>query len=139
MLEALAAFCKKHRQILLYLFFGGVTTVVSYAVYFVLYNRFNCYASVSNAVSWVIAVVVAYLTNKPFVFQSRDWSAHTVLVELSEFAGLRLLSGVLETAVIFLFCDLLCWNGNWVKVVTSIFVIILNFLFSKFVVFRKKQ
>ena len=139
MFRAIASLCKKYREVITYLFFGAVTTAVSYGVYFLLYNQFECYASVSNAVSWLLAVVVAYLTNKPFVFRSHDWSFRTVFVEFSEFAGLRVFSGVLETAIIFLLSDLLRWNGNWVKLGTSILVIVLNYIASKFVVFRIKK
>ncbi len=139
MLAAITAFLKKYRQIILYLIFGGITTVVSFVAFFVLHKMFQCYASVSNAVSWVLAVIVAYLTNKPFVFKSHDWSAHTVVAEFAEFTGLRLLSGVLETVVIFLLCDIWSWNAYWVKIGASVFVIVLNYLFSKFIIFRGEE
>ena len=129
----------RYKELLTYLFFGVVTTAVSYGVYFLLYNKFHCYASVSNAISWLLAVIVAYLTNKTFVFRSHDWALRTVFFKFCEFAGLRVFTGVLETAIIFLLCDRLNWNGNWVKIGTSIFVIVLNYLASKFIVFRKKK
>lgn len=139
MLKNLTAFFRKHRQIILYLLFGGVTTAVSFVAFYILHDLLNCYASVSNVVAWVLAVIVAYLTNKPFVFQSCDWSEAVVIAEFSEFAGLRLFSGIIETGLIFALCDLLEWNAYWVKIGASVLVIILNYIFSKFIIFRKSK
>ena len=139
MFNKIISLCKKHREIITYLLFGAVTTMVGYGVYFLLYNKFDCYASLSNAISWVIAVMVAFLTNKPFVFESHDWSGKTVLREFSAFAGLRLLSGLLETGILFVLCDRLMWNGNWVKLGVGVLVIVLNYITSKCVAFRNKR
>ena len=92
----------------------------------------------SNAIAWVAAVAFAFLTNKPFVFKSHDWSAKTVLPELSKFVGCRVASGVLETLILLLAVDILGWNGNIWKIITSVLVVILNYVASKLVIFRKK-
>ena len=131
-------FVKRHVDVLSYLFFGGLTTAVNYIVYLPCYNLLELSASVSNVIAWVVAVAFAFLTNKPFVFKSHDWSAKTVLPELTKFVGCRVGSGVLETAILFLTVDLLQWNGNWMKLLTSVLVVILNYFGSKFLVFRKK-
>ena len=131
-------FIKRHVDVLSYLFFGGLTTAVNYIVYLPCYNWLELSASVSNIIAWVVAVAFAFLTNKPFVFKSHDWSAKTVLPELTKFVGCRVGSGVLETAILFLTVDLLQWNGNWMKLLTSVLVVILNYFGSKFLVFRKK-
>jgi putative flippase GtrA len=86
----------------------------------------------------VVAVAFAYLTNKPFVFKSHDWSRQTVIPELTKFVGCRIGSGLLETVIIFVAVDLLHWNGNIWKLVTSVLVVILNYVASKLLVFRKK-
>lgn len=75
MLNWLKNLVKRYWAPLSYLFFGILTTLVNYAVYLPCYNLFHLSASVSNIVAWVFAVVFAYLTNKPFVFRSHDWSA----------------------------------------------------------------
>ena len=129
----------KHYDILAYLFFGGLTTVVNYLIYLPCYNLLGLSASISNVIAWVVAVAFAYLTNKPFVFKSYDWSAKTVLPELTKFVGCRVASGVLETAIIFVTVDVLNWNGNWMKLMTSILVIILNYFGSKLLVFKGKE
>lgn len=128
----------KHYDILSYLFFGGLTTVVNYLVYLPCYNWLNLSAGVSNAIAWAFAVAFAFLTNKPFVFKSHDWSAKVVIPELTKFLGCRIGSGVLETAILFVTVDLLCWDGNVLKLITSVLVIILNYIGSKRLVFTKK-
>lgn len=127
----------KYWDILSYLFFGVLTTVVNYLVYLPCFNLLEMSAAASNVAAWVVAVAFAYLTNKPFVFKSHDWSAKTVLPELSKFVGCRVGSGVLETGIIFLTVDCLLWNGNVMKLVTSVLVVILNYVASKLLVFRK--
>ena len=128
---------RKHYDILAYLFFGVLTTLVNYIVYLPCYNLLHLPASLSNVISWAAAVAFAYVTNKPFVFKSHDWSAKTVGPELTKFVGSRILSGALETAIIFVTVDMLLWNGNLMKLVTSVLVVILNYVASKLLVFKK--
>ena len=139
MFQKILNLIKKHWDILSYLFFGGLTTVVNYIVYYPLYNTLELSATASNAIAWVAAVAFAYLTNKPFVFKSNDWSAKVVLPELSKFVACRIGSGFAETAIIFITVDLLNLNGNIMKLITSILVVILNYIASKVVVFRKSK
>ena len=129
---------EKHGSFLVYLFFGVFTTVVNYAVYLPLYNFLHISASVSHIIAWVVSVAIAFLTNKPFVFKSHDWSLRTVMPELRKFIGCRAGSGLIELAAIFLLVDQIGWDGNIVKLATSASVIILNYAGSKWLVFRKK-
>lgn len=129
-------FAKKHWDVLSYLFFGGLTTVVNYLVYLPLYNYLGFSAVVSNAMAWVAAVAFAYLTNKPFVFKSHDWSMKTVVPELAKFVGCRVGSGLIETAILLVTVDWLRWDGNIMKLVTSVLVVILNYVGSKLLVFK---
>ena len=128
---------RKHYDILSYLFFGVLTTAVNYVVYLPCYNLLHLSASLSNVIAWAAAVAFAYVTNKPFVFKSHDWSAQTVLPELGKFVGSRILSGALETGMIFVTVDVLFWDGNVMKLVTSVLVVILNYVASKLLVFKK--
>lgn len=127
----------KYRSIITYLVFGVLTTVVNYLVYYPLYNAAGLSAAISNSVSWAAAVVFAYFTNKLFVFESKTWDAKVALPEFLKFVGLRLASGVAETGLLLVFVDLLRFNGNIWKIITSILVVILNYVFSKFLVFKK--
>lgn len=128
----------QYYDLITYLVFGVLTTLVNYIVYYPCLNLLQLSASVSNVIAWVFAVAFAFLTNKPFVFRSHDWSAETVIPELTKFVGCRVGSGVLETAILFVTVDLLLWNGNLWKIVTSVLVVILNYVGSKLLVFRKK-
>jgi len=128
---------KKYREILVYLVFGVLSTLVNYLVYLPCYNLAHLSASLSNVIAWVFAVAFAYLTNKPFVFESHDWSAKIVVPELVKFVGSRVFSGAVETLIILVFADILGWNGNLVKLVTSVLVVIINYAASKLVVFKK--
>ena len=129
----------RYADIVSYLFFGVLTTVVNYLVYLPCYNLLGLSASVSNVIAWVFAVAFAYLTNKPFVFKSHDWSTKTVVPELTKFVTSRIASGALETLIILVTVDLLCWNGNIMKLATSVLVVILNYVASKLLVFRKRE
>ena len=136
-MEKIRFLVEKYWDILSYLFFGVLTTVVNYLVYLPCYNLLGISASLSNVIAWVAAVAFAYLTNKPWVFKSHDWSRQTVIPELTKFVGCRVGSGALETGIIFLFVDVLCWNGNVMKLITSVLVVVLNYIGSKLLVFRK--
>ena len=137
MIERIVALVKRHWDILAYLFFGVLTTVVNYVVYLPCYNLLGLSAAVSNGIAWVVAVAFAYLTNKPFVFQSHDWSWKTVGPELAKFVGCRVGSGLTETVILFLTVDMLGFNGNIWKLLTSVIVVVLNYVGSKLLVFKK--
>ena len=132
------ALIQKYYDILAYIFFGALTTAVNYLVYLPCYNLLHISAAASNVIAWIFAVVFAYLTNKPFVFRSNDWSLKTVGPELSKFVGSRIASGAMETAIIFVTVDLMRWDGNIMKLVTSVLVVVLNYVTSKLIVFKNK-
>ena len=138
MIKKIFALVEKYWDILSYLFFGVLTTVVNYVVYLPCYNVLHLSAVASNGIAWVVAVAFAYLTNKPFVFKSHDWSAKTVIPELGKFVGCRIGSGLAETLILLLAVDIMGWNGNIWKLLTNVLVVILNYIGSKMLVFRKK-
>lgn len=137
MIQKIRGLLVRYWDIVTYLVFGVLTTVVNYIVYLPLFAM-GFSAAASNAVAWVAAVAFAYLTNKPFVFRSHDWSMKTVLPELAKFVGCRVGSGVLETLILMVTVDILGWNGFVWKLVTSVLVVVLNYIGSKLLVFTKK-
>lgn len=137
MIEKIKSLIQRYYDILAYLLFGGLTTLVNYLIYLPCYNLLGLSAALSNVIAWVVAVAFAFITNKPFVFKSHDWSAAVVWPELTKFVSCRIGSGLLETAIIFVVVDMLNWNGNVWKLITSILVVILNYFGSKLLVFRK--
>ena len=138
MLRKLGELVEKHKSILLYMSFGLLTTIVNYLVYFPLLYIVGFTAVLSNTIAWFFAVAFSFVTNKPFVFDSHDWSLVTVLHELVGFFGCRFLTGAFETAVLFVLVDVMDMNGFTWKLLVSVVVIIFNYLSSKRIVFRKK-
>ena len=130
---------EQYRDVFWYGVFGLLTTIVNYVVYIPCYNLLHMSGAASNAVAWVVAVAFAFLTNKPFVFKSHDWSAKVLWPELGKFVVCRIGSGLLETLIIFVTVDCLVWDGNWMKLFTNVLVIVLNYFGSKLLVFGKKQ
>ena len=128
---------QKYADVLAYLVFGVLTTAVNYIIYLPCYNWLGWSAGLSNVLAWVGSVAFAFLTNKPFVFKSHDWSWKTLWPELTKFVGCRVGSGALETVILLLTVDFLGWNGNWMKLITAVLVIVLNYIGSKFLVFKK--
>lgn len=137
MIQKIRTLIKKYWDILSYLFFGVLTTVVNYVIYLPCYNLLGFSAVVSNGIAWVVAVAFAYLTNKPFVFKSHDWSAKAVVPELTKFVGCRVGSGLAESLILLLAVDIMGWNGNIWKLLTNVLVVILNYIGSKLLVFKK--
>lgn len=137
---------------MLYLFYGILTTLVNYGAFaFFYYPIFHQNgAMLSNAIAFIFAVAFAYVTNKLFVFQSKSWAAGVVKKELAQFVGARLASFLLEEAGIFisevplqLGKITVCKIGGTVidgivvaKIILSIIVVIINYIFCKFLIFR---
>lgn len=145
-MNKIRALFARYREQILYLFFGGVTTLVNIAVYAAC-AALGMPTGVSNAIAWVLSVLTAYATNRAWVFQSRSAGADR-LRELASFMGCRAATGVLDEAVMILGVDRLgpvvasghlrAW-GLGVKVFSNALVIVLNYVFSKLFIFRKKE
>lgn len=130
-------FLRKYRSLLAYCFFGLMTSVVNFLVYYPLLNLSQLSATVCNIIAWAIAVIFSFITNKPIVFGSHDWSLKKVGSEFGRFAACRLFSGILETAFIFLSVDVFALDGNMMKIIASLFVVVFNYVSSKILVFKK--
>ncbi|MCP8364857.1 GtrA family protein [Clostridioides difficile] len=128
---------KKHRETILYLFFGAFTTLVNIVSYLFFTRVILFNFMVANALAWILAVLFAYVTNKFFVFESKRIEIEFVFKEFLSFVSFRLLSGVVEMLIMYIMIDLLFLNDVIVKVFTNIVVIVLNYLFSKMIIFKK--
>ncbi len=136
---------KKYREQIMYIIFGVATTVVNWIVYVTMQKVFHAEMTLSNAVAWVISVLFAYVTNKLYVFESKSWKPMLVLREATAFVGARLLTGLFDTFFptllykIGLNQTVFGIEGFVAKAVASIAVIVLNYVFSKLIVFRNKK
>lgn len=143
-------------EIVSYLVFGVLTTVVNFVVYglsnllagddyeakvlFTVGSFEFLWIYVSQALAWVAAVIFAYITNKLFVFESTSWKAQVVLKEVVSFFSARILSFILFEELLFmLLAGVLSINGWIAKIIISVLVIIFNFIASKLVIFRNKK
>ena len=135
----------KYKEVISYLFFGGLTTIVSWGSYALFAKLCGFSINISNILSWVCAVAFAYVTNKLFVFNSKEKSTIGLLKEVGLFLSARILSGLFEIISV----PLLVWiglnqtifgiEGMVSKVIVSVGVVILNYILSKLIVFKKKK
>ena len=120
------------KELISYVVFGAFTTLINIAVYFIFTDIFHINYIIANIVSWFVSVMFAYVTNRIWVFESDN---ENVAKEVFLFYGGRIFTVVVDTLLMILFIDVLL-IGNFVsKITVSIIVIILNYLFSKWVVF----
>ena len=132
----LGKFC--NYEVVTYIVCGVLTTIVSYASYFIC-RSFSASILVSQLVSWVLAVLFAYVVNKVFVFLSPDWSRQTVIKELIPFITCRISSLVAETIIMEVTVGLLHWNEPLMKILANVVVLVMNYVGSKLFVFRKNK
>ena len=144
-MKAIKEIYLKYREIIDYLFWGVMTTVVSWGSYAVFADVFDLSITVSNILSWIFAVIFAFFVNKIFVFLSKDWSPKIVLRECALFVSTRLGTGLLEIVLVPLLVKvgmdqtIFGVKGAVAKVVGSIVVVLLNYVFSKKMIFTKKD
>ena len=137
-MDKLIQLVKKYWSVISYLFFGVVTTVVNMVVYYLCYHLWGVSSDLSTVIAWVLSVLTAFLTNKPFVFGSHDWSMKVLMPEAGSFFGCRLGSGILELVLMHITVEMLGWSGMLMKLLVNVIVVILNYVASKLLVFRKK-
>lgn len=128
---------KKYKEQILYLFFGGCTTLINIAAYFCLTRcaKMNEYAA--NIIAIVLAVIAAYISNKLWVFKSKSFSPKIFIPEMLTFFGCRALSMLLDMGILWLGMGVLGICDIIIKIFANIIVIIVNYIASKFIIFKK--
>ena len=137
---------KKYKSIILYIIFGGMTTVVDWSVSFTLYYLWGDALEATpwlihgaNVIAWVAAVAFAYVTNRIWVFESKRRGFMPIVGEIAAFAGGRVFTLLLQEVLMAVFFTWLGFNEYIVKIVAAVLVVILNYFISKIFVFRKKN
>ncbi len=130
------SYAQKHREIVTYIAFGVLTTAVNFLVFLFSRELLKMSATASNIIAWLLAVLFAFLTNKPFVFKSKSWSREVVIPEFVKFVTCRIGSGIMETVFLFITVDCINWNGSILKLIASGFVMVLNYISGKWVAFK---
>lgn len=131
-------FYLKHKEMLLYLFFGGCTFLVSMISYTIADIIFEINELIANLISWVLAVVFAFFTNRVWVFQGKTDSAKSFGIQMLNFFCGRLTTLAVEELIILVFITIFEFNSILIKTLAQIIVIVLNYIISKFWVFRKR-
>lgn len=159
-MKSIRALFSRYREVILYLIFGVLTTVVDFAVYTPLtallgadYKLFGIpWYLITSVIAWIAAVLFAYITNKLWVFEKKDTSLRALARELPAFAGGRVLTLLIQLFLMWLMIDLthldktalltfgaglIGQNGDFaVKAIVAVIVVILNYIISKLLVFR---
>ena len=130
---------KKYRSLILYAVFGGLTTLVNMAAYWLCYEVLGISNVPSAVIAWLLAVCFAFITNKLWVFDSRSFDTKTLQHEIPTFFGARLATGLLDWLIMYLAVDVMHWNGMVWKLISNVIVIVLNYAASKLVIFRKNE
>ena len=125
-------------ELVAYLFAGVATTVVNYVVYFVATRVFGLGVMPGTWTAWVVAVAFGYAVNKAFVFKTHCDSALALVREAASFFAMRLVSLGMETVLMYVTVELLHLNDLVMKLVVNLLVILLNYVFSKLVIFKKQ-
>lgn len=136
-LRVFGPFYRKHREVLLYLFFGGLTTFVSIGT-FALFVHAGLDALIANIFSWIFAVLFAYVTNSIWVFRAKPGGIRELLPQMAGFYGGRAATLLLEEAVLFVGINLLGIGALIVKITAQVLVLVGNYIISKLLVFRKR-
>ena len=128
----------RYKEIVMYLIFGVLTTLVNIISYYIFTRVVPLGEYISNIIAWIISVSFAFVTNKLFVFDSKSKKAKTLLKELTSFITFRLLSLGIDMGSMYVMISLLKFNDMIAKIIANGIVIILNYLFSKLFIFKKK-
>ncbi len=127
-----------NRETILYLVFGVLTTAVNYTVYY--FCRFlDIDYKIANVIAWIFAVIFAFITNKLFVFESKSRQASVLMRELALFAGARVFSLLIEEGFLLFTVEVLGGSDRLMKLIAAVFVVIINYFFSKFFIFKKNS
>ena len=124
----------RYKEIIMYLVFGVLTTLVNIVVYFVSAELLHINYLISNALAWFLSVLFAYVTNRKYVFDSKN---NQIIKEAISFFGSRLATGIMDMVLMWFLVNFNIVNDVVAKVVVNVIVVILNYILSKLVVFKK--
>ena len=125
-----------NRETISYLIFGVITTGINIGIY-QLCRTVHIVYWISTIIAWVIALIFAFVTNKIFVFESTNMQFEIILKEAVTFVAARLLSGLCDLLFMIFAVEIIHMNDFIAKIITNVFVVVINYLFSKLVIFKK--
>lgn len=138
-MEIIKQYFKKYKEPILYVVFGGLTTLVNMISYFLETRLFSIDEITATVISWVLSVAFAYITNKIWVFESKRSDFGYLCREVASFFGCRLFSGALDVGMMYLFVTIFGFPDIFIKIMSNIVVVVLNYIFSKLFIFQKSS
>lgn len=141
MLSLIINIYKKNKEVINYLIFGFLTTLINLLTYFILTSILLDASKVielqsANIISWITAVIFAYFTNRKYVFDSKN---NNKIKEIFSFFIARLATLVVDMIIMYLGVNILFLNDKFVKIISQIIVIVANYVLSKLFVFKKSK
>jgi len=130
---------KKYEEIISYLIFGVLTTIVSIASYAIFAHVFNIQYMISTVLAWIVSVSFAYITNKIFVFKSKNLGLKGTIIECFKFYAARIFTLLVDLAFKKFFVDFMHMNDMIATTINQFIIIVLNYVLSKILVFRNKN
>ena len=128
---------KKYRELIIYLVVGVATTAVNLTVYFALTRYLGVYYMAAQAAAWLCAVVFAYAANKTFVFRDKRSEPLYIVRQFAEFAGMRLVTGLVESALLYILVEYADLSDDVTKIAVAFIVVVGNYIISKLLIFRR--
>lgn len=125
--------------IFMYLLMGGITTFINIFTFWLFESVFGLHYNFANIIAWIFSVLFAYVSNKLYVFESTNHSLPALLKEILSFFGFRVLSLGIDLFTMWLCISILRINPLVSKIIANLFVLILNYIFSKFFIFNHKK
>ncbi len=129
----------RYKELIVYGIFGVLTTAVNYVSYIIFTRAFGLGVLASNLIAWVLAVAFAFVTNKLFVFESKKFEYKILVKELVSFVISRVFSLALDMAILYVMHELMHINDLIVKIISNVVIIIVNYVISKFIIFKDKK
>ncbi len=126
----------RNKEVISYLFFGVLTTLVNFLA-FELSRFYGIHYTASTVIAWVISVAFAYVTNKLFVFESKNFNLNILMKEALSFVSFRLISGLCDLAFMMFAVEVLFLKDSIAKLIANVFVVFMNYIFSKLFIFKK--
>lgn len=130
---------KKHLDFILYGIFGVLTTIVNIGSYWVFADKMHIDVMISTVLAWILAVLIAYLTNRKWVFHSTAKGMHEIVKEIISFFSCRIATGIVDWLCMFIFVEKIGMDDMLIKTLANILVIILNYVASKLVIFKHDE
>ncbi|WP_161878021.1 GtrA family protein [Alkalibacterium sp. MB6] len=129
----------RYGEIINYLIFGVATTVVNIVVFFLFDTILSVPYLIANAIAIILSILFAFFTNKKYVFKSQAMSRQGNWEEFVRFVSFRVLSGLFDMLSMWILVDMLLFGTNLAKLLTQFIVVVLNYVFSKFFVFKQEE